>query len=1170
MENVQLTQRQHETLKIIRSFFDTYGLAPTFKELRRLLGVSSDQAVFDLLEKLKVKGYIRSSKQARSISLTDKANIILGTIIPERTSGRQLESVKSPIELGYRKRLFEKLTEIDPMLGKIYVGGLMILGDKNNPDRIALSAHNFREIVIHLSGKGENLVTEEEEKQIREQRKSINARKLERYLDPRGGVSKITETIYDIFNRKFYGGKGEGFTGIAHHGKFVEPNEYERLVFEFEKFLLKFILPTQPEIYKKIDIILKQNPEKVNSEKLKWLITTNLESYQYFYKYVGSHWLKYLNQNNFLLPNWFVGNYLVRIASEKPNEVMNIIIKYPVDPNNQEIKNTFTLAAINMDPAISSQLVEKINKERWLVPDPKQLFLLQHYINDLLKHLIIGKQYPAALNLASSFLGLLKQEGATRISSIIDDFQFSEALKHIKLIPGDEILPFIYMLLEKLGDVCKLESNGVSYIWLPAIEEHPQNWGSDEPGILLIKAVRDLIQTYIAFLQAQKKKDVRGEILKLLNKESVYPITKRLKLYFYRLYPQIFLEDIKSEVSNSFNDRNVWHEYFVLIKDTFGMLDRKTQQEFFQMIEGGPKKTREVDGKYLRNWKAERIKMAEQHLGPKEKAKYRDLLKIDFKDPDFLAPHYSWSGPNSPFKEEDLATMSIDDLCKRLVSWQPPKDDFGPQPSRYGLGLIFSEVVKKNPLKFIKDIKKFEDPKIHPTYLKYLFYGFREALKSDENLNWSSVISLMYKIIKKMEAKQLPIIEANEDDENWDSNAMSMISFLTTLLGQNNNEYLETQKNKIWFIIKILSEHPDPTLAHEREYGGDNMDPFTMSINTIRGEAFHALFTYMMWCNRLNKGKNKSTELFVPQEVKQVAEEHLKTLTDPSVTIRSVYGRYLPWIIFYDNNWASRVVKDILPEKDKVMRYAAWETYLINAIYPEVYSFMKPYYELAIDELPTQMPQRRYWVDILENLAGHIMIGYIFDIDKAKGPLYKRYFEKANGKQKGVAINFVGRSIVLRDIPAGRKEKAPDIKKMQKFWAWRLKESTNIEELKEFGWWAKEDFFDNQWFLESLLETVRITKGVLEGENWVIKTLSKLSKDYPLLCANILNIIIRPQDPQNYFLSVYEEEIKNTLVNIFRVGNKSAKKIGDQIVDFLTKMGFENIRYIKDNLKPSV
>jgi hypothetical protein len=1161
-----ITKRQFETLEIIRSFLDSQGSSPTFKELREGLGISSDQAVFELLERLKTKGYIRSFKKARSIFLTDKANVVLGIIIPkQRASAQQGIPQRSPIELGNRKILLEKLIRVDPLLGRIYLGGLMVWEDKGNPDRIALSAHSFRELIIHLSDKGRGLIKKEEEVRMKKEEIKVRARQLERFIDPMGGTQTLTSgkhTTYDTFDKKFC---DDGFMPISHHRKLIELKEYEKLIGELEEFLLRFILLTQPEIYLKIDATIKQVPEKVNPDELRLLIGTSFESYHYFYKKAGNLWLGYLNRNQFLLPNWAVGDYLARIASEKPKEVMDIIVKYRVDPANRELKNTFTIAAANMDPTEGSRIVDKINRERWLVLDQNQFSLLGHYVGDLLKHLIVGKQYDVALSLASSLLEIFKREGTTGARSGIDSYQFSEAIKNIGTIPQDIIFPFIEMLVMKLSKLCEIE-----HIHVSAIENHPQNYNFDDLGTLLVNAVRDLVQAHIDFLQNKKKRGIRNKILKLLGPQDVCPTIKRLRFYFYRLYPQIFLEDIKLEISGSFNDLNVWHEYFVLIRDTFGILDRGTQQKFFQMIQEGPKKNKEYNEVHLRYWKAERIRMVEQYLSPREKIKYKNLLEISLRDPDFLAPHYSWSGPNSPQKEETLAAMDINDLCEYLISWQPPKDDFGPIPSRFGLGLELSKIVKKSPQKFIANINKFTDTRIHPTYLKYLFHGFSNALKSGEVLDWSLVIPLMFKLIEKMKTEQLPVFEPSEDDEGWDSATMSIISLLTSLLAQNHNEYLECQKDKIWFIIETLSKHPDPTPAHEKEYGGDNMDPFTMSINTVRGEAFHALFTYMIWCNRLNIRKIRSGKLFVPDEVKQLAEKHLIASVDPSVAVRSVYGKYLPWLILYDRDWASQIVKDILPEKDRAMRYAAWETYLANTIYRKVYSFMRPYYELAIDELAVPVPQRKYWADMLEGLAGHIMIGLVFNVDKTKEPLYRRYFSKANGKQRGVAISFAGRDVVLGDKPGDKKTTFPDIKKMQRFWEWRLKESVNVEELKEFGWWAKENFFDNQWLLKSLLQTVKITRGIIEGEHWVVKALSKLSREYPLLCAEILNIIIRTPDPQTYLISAYKREIKNILTNVFGEGDRSAEEIGDQVVDFLTKMGLEELRYVKDSPDPSV
>ena len=41
----------------------------------------------------------------------------------------------------------------------------------------------------------------------------------------------------------------------------------------------------------------------------------------------------------------------------------------------------------------------------------------------------------------------------------------------------------------------------------------------------------------------------------------------------------------------------------------------------------------------------------------------------------------------------------------------------------------------------------------------------------------------------------------------------------------------------------------DP-FSHEQRYGGSNMDPATLSINTTRGETMHAVIRYALWVRR--------------------------------------------------------------------------------------------------------------------------------------------------------------------------------------------------------------------------------------------------------------------------------------------------------------------------------
>ena len=47
-----------------------------------------------------------------------------------------------------------------------------------------------------------------------------------------------------------------------------------------------------------------------------------------------------------------------------------------------------------------------------------------------------------------------------------------------------------------------------------------------------------------------------------------------------------------------------------------------------------------------------------------------------------------------------------------------------------------------------------------------------------------------------------------------------------------------------------LTEDEDPTPHHEAHYGGSTMEPFTLAMNTIRGEAMEAVIRYALWFRR--------------------------------------------------------------------------------------------------------------------------------------------------------------------------------------------------------------------------------------------------------------------------------------------------------------------------------
>ncbi|MCL5435190.1 MAG: transcriptional repressor LexA [Patescibacteria group bacterium] len=73
-----ITERQKVMLSVIYDYIKNTGYPPTFEEMKDKLGVSSNQSVLDLLNKLEEKRAIKRSTSARSITILPYGYEILG------------------------------------------------------------------------------------------------------------------------------------------------------------------------------------------------------------------------------------------------------------------------------------------------------------------------------------------------------------------------------------------------------------------------------------------------------------------------------------------------------------------------------------------------------------------------------------------------------------------------------------------------------------------------------------------------------------------------------------------------------------------------------------------------------------------------------------------------------------------------------------------------------------------------------------------------------------------------------------------------------------------------------------------------------------------------------------------------------------------------------------
>jgi len=1052
----------------------------------------------------------------------------------------------------YQQRIAERLADIDPKLSRMYLGGLRVLRDTENPERIAQSAHSIRESTSHLSNLGKRLLTKADEEAAKSA-ETNNARQLERVFDPLGGVRYFERTLYDTWNKEFH----QFFVDVSHHRREVTFAEYLGQLDKFEEFLNWYILPPQTEVYEIIDAYLREGPGGSQALDLELLLSRNLESYRYFFRNADGRWLGFLQQHHFLISNWEVAEYLARITPDAPTEVMTIIEQLPTRPEDWITRRAILDAAMKMPIDLGVRLIQKIEQEAWLEGPAGEW--LWHQFKEFFARLVTGGAHQDALHLARVLLA------PSKAHHYLHSYHYGEFLKEFSLVGADTLVPYLTLLANVLHTALIAEypntTKDNSILWRPAIEEHEQNWGHGELKDLLVIALRDGLERYAAHVIEENRPDWKRVIQTILSPEPCYAIFTRLQFHLYRRHPSEFPDEIEHVLFGCSDDATLWHEYSLLLQQAFPTLPRDLQEQYLALIDAGP--SGDVP-EYKEHWQVRRLALIHEHLEPTERTKRASLLaqvsKISY--PDLLSVHFSYWGPTTPTTAAELVAMSIEALVEYLVTWAPGAGWRG--PSREGLGRELSTAVGQSPTTFSHEALRFADTRLRPAYVYHFMFGLLTGARTKQDIEWEPVVDLMNIIISRAIAGDLPVFAADGDSMGWETNWKGVYqeigSVLEAALHREIGGPSFTARERIWTCIAFLCEQPDPTPEHERQYGGKNMDPFTLSINTVRGTAFHALFAYIFWCDRHREVLGQPTERIAP-EAKVILQQHLDSTHDSSLAIRSVYGRYFPWLYIFDPTRASERIAALFPADDVALRYAAWETYLANNVFDPVYKALRPQYEQAIRDLRTLDEDRRFWSDPVEQMGAHLMTAYVYRLEEEPNALWEKFFRVATPQQRGKAVGFCGHVYAERPVSAAMGE-PPNTERLQQFWDWRLNESKDSDELRAFGCWAMSDKFHQKWLVEHLTATLKKTGGVVDQEFSVLTRLRTEATQYPVLCTNALELLVKAKSADRIMLG-HNEEIREILTAAFGSTEPKAIAQAKRIIDYLTRLGFENYRSLE-------
>lgn len=883
-------------------------------------------------------------------------------------------------------------------------------------------------------------------------------------------------------------------------------------------------------------------------------------------------------------PLWPESAYLARMAKHKPDVVARII-KEMKDTDNVVVQSDLLDAILAMPPELAAQLMDKVKK--W-AEQPDVLTIQK--LAELMVHLVKGEKITEALELAKTLLDLTPGPLLSRLEE--QDYtprpepQAKFAVWHYRKILK-EYYPAVVEVagFDAFRLLCDLLAKGVrlslrqdegddyedySWLWRRAIEDHPQDHEYvHEAREALVSAVRDTAEMLVSR---------NTQVEKVINELEMrrWKVFRRIALHLLRVFADKARDLVAQRLTNHalFEDYGMRHEYVMLLRENFKHLSTELQQTILSWIEKGPgdedvdEGVSEEDEDIVRDkeiWQRDRLAwIGEENLPPDWKRRYRHLVQKhgNPQHPEFAVYWEFWTGPTSPRSEEELRGMSVDEIVRFLKGWKPPQEVFG-APSPEGLGRALSSVVAESPERFAAEAEEFQN--LDPTYVRALLSGLRDGLKQGKSFDWTSVVSLCEWVVRQPRKPRRRRKCYEEADPDW--------SWARTEIGRLLSEGFEKEsipfklRETVWGILEVLTDDPDPTPQYEEEYGGSNMDSATMSINTTRGVAMHAVIRYAWWTQHHLKDEPVHGDTMpgfaqMP-EVREVLNKHLDISKEPSLTIRAVYGWWFPWIAAIDPDWAADNASRIFPLNEQEQRYfwAAWSTYLAFCPpYNKVFDMLEGQYLHALDNIGKN-DEVRTLADPDERLAEHLMVMYWRGKIDLEGVMLTRFWQKAPGKLRAHAIGFVGRSLLQTE------DAIPEdvVQRLKRLWLTRLEivhSSDNITPYKEetaaFGWWFASQKLGRDWAIAQLLEVLRLVRSV-NPVDLVIEKLVSLASDLPFEAVQCLDYVAKGEEGGwNIYLG--RDNVFRILQTVMHSQNTEARKRAEELINYLGSIGFIDFR----------
>lgn len=382
-------------------------------------------------------------------------------------------------------------------------------------------------------------------------------------------------------------------------------------------------------------------------------------------------------------------------------------------------------------------------------------------------------------------------------------------------------------------------------------------------------------------------------------------------------------------------------ELLGLFRAHFGLLDPEGQASFVERLIELAASDQVSDRYYARDW----LNAVRAHLGPRERVTLASLEtelgtpRERFETPRAVA---GFVGPVGPLTSGDAAAMSATDLLAMMRNVPRIESDYR-DSSVESIARLVKAQIERRPQEFLPILDEIASTVDYPVILHHIIWGLSELYAKEEARDQDVRNDLLRFIATVAERAQAATLD-EESHYGYGTNSLlrAIADFLEDLAPWLATS---TATSEVLTALDAVLSSQDPTPDHEERFGGSNMNPPDLALNTARGRGVRAMLHLLI------VAAEDESRADLVAELSERARRHASAEWSPSAL--SGYGFYLPWLVTRTPDLWAQVKPDVLPSEGSELKWeAVFTTYVtFNRLYPAVANDVREHYLLAISRV---------------------------------------------------------------------------------------------------------------------------------------------------------------------------------------------------------------------------